>query len=98
MRTDSVILYVEKLAKQFESVEKIVLFGSRAKKINHKTSDYDFCVWWNESKNESYGLFCEKVRDGSPTINSIDIVRFDLVGEDLRKSVMTEGIVIYEQT
>lgn len=85
---------VEEL-KKFESVEKAVLFGSRARGDNTELSDYDVAVFGNlddKSKSNIRYVFGEEL----PTLHKIDLVFIeDIKNSEFRSSIEREGIVFY---
>ncbi len=76
----------------FPNVEKVILFGSRARGDNKYNSDIDIA------------LIGENIRPGLNTrireaagLYSVDIVNFDSVDNpDLTEEILKDGIVIYE--
>jgi len=79
------------------SVEKAVLFGSRARGDNNERSDYDIAIYGNVPFEEMARLryFCD---EGLPTLLKFDLV---FVGrtknKELLKNIENEGKVFYEK-
>ena len=79
-------------------VDKVVLFGSRARGDHHDRSDIDLAVFcagagaddWREVKN------C--LREGRiDTLLNVDCVRFDDSPAALREHILADGTVLYER-
>ena len=76
-------------------VQKIVLFGSRARGDNKRTSDIDLAVFPLPNFNQKGHL--TRDLDDINTLLKIDIVLVDeKTGSRLRNAVESEGITIYE--
>ena len=76
-------------------VERIYLFGSRARGDNKEDSDYDFCVCLRQKKDPLLicGLICD--------LESVLRKKVDVVGEhtlrpEVLKEVLTDGRLVYE--
>lgn len=82
----------------FKSVDKIVLFGSRARGDHHDRSDYDIAIFGSipkEDRNEITFYTNEGVR----TLLKIDCVFVQFLEPDskIMQNINKEGIVIYER-
>ncbi|MEM6602955.1 MAG: nucleotidyltransferase domain-containing protein [Pseudomonadota bacterium] len=83
----------------FSQVEKIILFGSRARGDNGHFSDIDIAIF-GQIDDETWSYICRlaDVEDDTiKTLLKIDLVRFEKVGEELQKSIMEEGKILYER-
>lgn len=89
---DCVLEEICNLAQQYE-IEKVILFGSRARGDFYKTSDIDLA-----SCRGDFVRFSLDVEEETSTLLQFDIVDLDgAVSEELRDSIMREGRVIYEK-
>ncbi|MGN0246610.1 MAG: nucleotidyltransferase family protein [Lachnospiraceae bacterium] len=80
------------LAEKY-NVDRLILFGSRARGDYHKTSDIDLAV-----TGGNVVRFMLDVEDTTPTLLKYDIVDLDSsVQHELRESIEKEGVVIYEK-
>ena len=80
------------MAQKYE-IEKVILFGSRARGDYHRTSDIDLATEGSNSVR-----FALDVDEFTSTLLSFDIVDLDgPVQEELRQSIENEGVVIYEK-
>ncbi len=74
-------------------VEKVILFGSRARGTNAERSDIDLAVRGGDAFNYYYDLE-EKAR----TLLIFDVVNLDKgVTDELKKEIERDGIVLYEK-
>lgn len=76
-------------------VDKIVLFGSRARKTNRPKSDIDIAVYGCKNFRDFYFDINEKV----DTLLTFDIVNMDEenISKDLLSEIKRDGVVIYEK-
>lgn len=79
-------------AKQY-NVEKVILFGSRARGNYHRTSDIDLAVLGGD-----VARFALDVEEETTTLLKYDIVDLNgVVQPELRASIEKEGKIIYEK-
>ena len=80
------------LARQY-GIEKLILFGSRARGDNKERSDIDLAV-----SGGNISAFAAAVDEDLPTLLLFDVVNLDApVDEELLQSIEREGIVLYEK-
>ena len=83
------------LARNYDSIDKIILFGSRVRGDHHRTSDIDLAVWSTESISEFVYLLDEHV----PTLLEFDISHMEEIEDSLFiEQVLKEGIILYEKS
>lgn len=79
----------------FHTVEKAVLFGSRARGDHNERSDYDIAIYGDinaRDKSSLHNIFDEKL----PTLHKIDLIFYnDTNDKKFKNSIDTEGIIIY---
>ncbi|MCL2047498.1 MAG: nucleotidyltransferase domain-containing protein [Defluviitaleaceae bacterium] len=94
MLDNNLITQLTNNAKPYPSIKKIVLFGSRARKNAHPTSDYDICLYCNnETEFTKYYFDTEDI----DTIYKVDVLRYEAItNEVLKKEIEHDGVVIYE--
>ena len=93
---DYVLEQIKKIASKYK-IEKVVLFGSRARGDNSRVSDYDIAICGNELSPIDKALFSFDIEEIS-TLKKIDIVFVDeSLDDELIKNITKEGEVIYEQ-
>ena len=74
-------------------IEKLILFGSRARGDFRRTSDIDLAV-----SGGDFARFALDVEEETSTLLKYDFVDLDRnIQEELLKSIEKEGIVIYEK-
>ena len=87
-----VIAEIRELARRHQ-VEKIILFGSRARGDYKRTSDIDLAV-----SGGDIARFALDVEEETSTLLKYDIVSLNLpVQEDLMASIEREGRGVYEK-
>ena len=90
---DNVYKEIMNIAKKHD-VNKIILFGSRAKGNNTERSDVDIAVYAN-----NFSSFYWDVQEHINSLLSFDIVNaFDGVSAELADEINKYGVTIYEKT
>lgn len=85
----------ERLAETPE-IERIVLYGSRARADHDPRSDIDLAVECPNASRDIWRSIREKI-ENTRTLLFIDLVRLDTAPESFRTKVNEEGIVLYER-
>ena len=76
------------------SVNKITLFGSRARGTNSQRSDIDIAVYGGD-----FDSFYHDIKEQVYSLLSFDIVDASkVISDELKKEIERDGIVIYEKT
>lgn len=76
------------------SIQKIILFGSRARNTNTARSDIDIAV-----SGGDFDAFYWDIKEKVYSLLLFDVVNLDkTISEDLKKEIERDGIVIYEKT
>jgi predicted nucleotidyltransferase len=91
-----IIETITKQISRYPSVEKVVLFGSRARGDEEERSDIDLAVVCPTATQKEWTAIWSDV-DDARTLLSIDLVRLDKASDRIKESVMKEGIVLYER-
>lgn len=74
-------------------VQKVILFGSRARGDYWRASDIDLAV-----KGGSVGEFAAAVEEETSTLLKFDVIDLSLpLQEDFLASIYQEGVVLYEK-
>lgn len=75
------------------SVNKVILFGSRAKETNTDRSDVDIAVYGGD-----FDSFYWDIKEKTHSLLSFDVVDVDHgISGDLKEEIERYGIVIYEK-
>ena len=77
-------------------VERVILFGSRARGDNRVRSDIDIAVACPRASQREWLDLCDAV-DDADTLLPVDLVRLDTVGEPIKSRILREGRVLYER-
>ena len=89
---DRVLREIFSFARKY-SINKIVLFGSRARGTNTERSDIDIAVYGGDFDN-----FYWDVKEKANSLLMFDIVQADSsVSNELKKEIQKDGVVIYEK-
>jgi len=92
---DKVLMSVAEIAAKF-NIEKVILFGSRARGDNSSVSDYDIAIYGSGLSTNEKAAFSLEIEE-IETLKKFDIVFIDgSVSQELIKNVMNDGVIIYE--
>ncbi len=78
-------------------VERIVLYGSRARGDNGPRSDIDLAVECSDAGEAPWSEIWAYLEYDAPTLLSIDLTRLNKAPEELRKRIERDGITLYER-
>lgn len=93
---DIVLENINEIAKKY-NVEKVILFGSRARGDNLDTSDYDLAIFAEDLNPITIARFSIKI-DEIETLKKIDLVYVDKNTDgSLLDNIIKEGMIIYEK-
>ncbi len=91
---DEVLEKMKQLADKYK-VEKLVLFGSRARGDHSPVSDYDIAVYSPSLSSAEKARFWDEVEE-IETLKKIDLVFInENIDEELIKSIKRDGVIIY---
>lgn len=83
---------IVEIAKQYD-LDRVILFGSRARGDYKRTSDIDLAI-----RGGNGDRFTLAVEEETDTLLKYDVVNMDSsVPEELLQSIDKEGVVIYEK-
>ena len=90
--SDRIIKDIYKFAKM-SFIDKVVLFGSRARGDNTERSDVDIAVYGG-----NFDDFYWKMKESIHSLLTFDIVEVDTgISEELKSEIERDGLVIYEK-
>ena len=93
---DYVLSKIKEIAAKFD-IEKVILFGSRARGDHSKTSDYDIAILGKDIPLVDQALLREAMEEIN-TLKKLDVVFIDEDSDkELAENIRSEGVVIYEQ-
>ena len=88
---------IKELLEYFESkpeIEKVVVYGSRAKGTYKNGSDIDFAIWSDKDNTSEIATELDEL----PTPYMFDVTDYKkLSHENLKKSIDSDGIVFYKR-
>lgn len=92
---DSVLERIKEISLQYK-VDKIILFGSRARGDHSSVSDYDIAIFENHLSALDKARLCDDV-DEIETLKKIDIIFVqESFTDELMESIKRDGVIIYE--
>lgn len=97
IKNDYVLQQIIKVTSEFKQIQKVMLFGSRARGDNTPQSDYDIAVYPYKYPFSDYTNLCSKI-DDLDTLYKIDLVVIsDKLEPSLTQNIEKEGIIIMER-
>ena len=88
-------LELQSIFKKYKEIEKVILFGSRARQDNNYNSDIDLCLFGEKITHLTHAKVTMDIEEINTPL-SFDILNFnELTKENLIKNIKNEGIVIY---
>lgn len=92
---EDILRQIREIAIKYK-VEKILLFGSRARGDHSSDSDYDIAVFGANLSDIDRALFCADIEEIN-TLKKIDVVFIrEHTDKLLVRSIQEEGVTIYE--
>ena len=89
---ENVITEIVELAQKYD-LQKVILFGSRARGDFQRASDIDLAV-----SGGNVAMFAVDVEEETSTLLQFDVVNLDLeLQEKLLESIKKEGMILYEK-
>lgn len=83
--------------KKLPSINRIYLYGSRARGDHSPTSDIDLAIDCPYASQDDWRTVLDIIEDAD-TLLKIDCVRLDQTDEMLKKNIFEQGILIYEKS
>lgn len=95
---DKVLDCIKRIAVNYKCINKIILFGSRARGDNSDKSDYDIAIFSNGMDAYEQAEFADNI-ESIETLHKIDIVfiKEKHIGTELYKNIMKDGIIIMDK-
>lgn len=90
--TDDIV----QIIKRYNAVQKIILFGSRARGDASERSDIDIAAYCPDIPKSDWLSLCDAV-ENSNALLKIDLISYTESPESLRKNIDKEGVLLYEQ-
>ena len=89
---ERVLKDISAFAKKY-SINKVILFGSRARGDNTERSDIDIAVYGGD-----FDGFYWDVKEKTHSLLMFDIVQADIsISDELKEEIEKDGVVIYEK-
>ena len=95
MNLDKIVLNeIIEISKKYSKINKVILFGSRARGDNGDRSDIDLAIYCEKSISD----FIEDIENNTTTLLEFDFSDMKSVNDELFiEQVNKEGIIIYEK-
>lgn len=95
---DKILDYIKHTALQYKSINKVILFGSRARGDNTNKSDYDIAVFANNIDFSDECKFSDEI-ENIKTLSKIDVVfiKEKHIGTELYQNIINDGVVIMDK-
>lgn len=95
---DYVMEQICNVSLKYKNINKVVLFGSRARGDQTPNSDYDIAVFSNTMEHAEESKFLNDI-DNIKTLSKIDVVfiKERHIGSDLYKNIMKDGVTVMDK-
>lgn len=93
----SSVLKIVELGVLQVNPEKIILFGSRARRTARLTSDFDIAFSFPPDKNGAWLRYLGEIEDSGPSLYSFDFINMQEASESLKQRIGEEGVTLYER-
>lgn len=81
---------------QFNFIDKVVIFGSRAKHTANPKSDIDLCIYSLEMTDIQFSKLKSEI-DELPILYKLDVVHFEKVNKELQDNVERDGKLLFSK-
>ncbi len=75
---------------------QLFLFGSRAKGTHKESSDFDIAIKNNKNSIQEFTKIRDLIEE-LDTLKKIDLIEYNDLGEEFKKIVDSQGVLIYER-
>ncbi|MEQ1887845.1 MAG: nucleotidyltransferase domain-containing protein [Alphaproteobacteria bacterium] len=82
--------------RRFSQIDRIYLFGSRARGDAQPRSDIDLAIACPQADSRGWADICEAV-DEADTLLKIDVIRLEDAAPDFLRRILAEGRLLYER-
>ncbi|MBI2603279.1 MAG: nucleotidyltransferase domain-containing protein [Deltaproteobacteria bacterium] len=85
-------------AHELLHVERVVVFGSRARGDQSQNSDVDIAFFFPRAFESMWPEFCAEVDENIPTLLHLDLVNTNKISTDFLHRILKEGLEIYAKS
>ena len=95
---DAVLVQIQRIAGQYKAIQKVVLFGSRARQDHEPQSDYDIAIFAPALTGREQGLFRNEL-ECIDTFHKIDVVFIEKrhKGSELYHHILRDGVILMDK-
>ena len=95
---DIVLNFLKNYATAEPKIDRIKLFGSRARGDHRPRSDYDLAVSAPEMTNEEWARWKLELEEKVPSLCGLDLLWIEQINDqNLLAMIERDGVVVYEQ-
>lgn len=78
-------------------IQRVLLFGSRARHDNEERSDIDLAIQTTSVDLKNWDQICTFVTERAMTLLPFNLIWLNQASETFRKRIESEGVVLYER-
>ena len=94
---EDIIDSIIKISKRYDNIEKVVLFGSRARKENSPKSDIDLAIYVAKNNSNIFD-FIYDIENECPTLLEFDFSNMNTIRDEIFiNEVNKDCVTIYEK-
>lgn len=95
---ESDVSYIIKQVQSMNEIDKVSIFGSRAKGTYKDNSDIDIVIYGTCINKPLIYRICELLEENAPYPFFVDIVAYGLADEILKKEIDLNSVVLYSKS
>jgi len=91
----AVIDKLKSFFNRFHNIDKVDIFGSRARGDNTPKSDIDICIYSSSISSEEFSKLRAELNE-LPILYKIDIVHFENSNNELKANILKDSKLLFE--
>ena len=96
--SNRIIEFIREEAARESTIDKVVLFGSRARGDHTEKSDFDIAIYASQMSDLQWARWSLDLKEAVPTLCGLDLILVtSSLAASLLGSIKQDGIVIYER-
>lgn len=90
------IEFIIQQVKQYNNIEAVGVFGSRATKTNHKTSDIDIVIYGKNIDHMTLDNLTDNLENYSPYPFYVDVIHYESIKDPVFRSQIDRDVVLID--
>ncbi len=94
-RESEIIAFVVDACRRRLDPDRVVLFGSRARRDHWKASDFDLCVFGTTASRAAWTELQLELDEHAPTMLALQVLDAERLGPQILSDIEKDGVVVY---